>query len=80
MVSIFADKLRQAVTESNSLLCVGLDPDPEKMPIDDIFTFCKQIVDATAKNACAFKPNLAFFEASGLNGFSILKDVVDYIN
>ena len=80
MVSIFADKLRQAVTESNSLLCIGLDPDPEKMPIDDIFTFCKQIVDATAKDACAFKPNLAFFEASGLNGFSILKDVVDYIH
>ncbi len=80
MVSIFADKLRQAVTESDSLLCVGLDPDPEKMPIDDIFTFCKQIVDATAKDACAFKPNLAFFEASGLNGFSILKDVVDYIH
>ena len=37
-------------------------------------------MDATAKDACAFKPNLAFFEASGLNGFSILKDVVDYIH
>ncbi len=80
MVSIFASKLRQAVSESGSLLCVGLDPDPEKMPIDDIFTFCKQIVDTTANEVCAFKPNLAFFEASGLDGFKVLKDVVDYIH
>ena len=80
MVSIFTDKLRRAVAESDSLLCVGLDPDIKKMPVDDIFTFCSQIVDATASEACAFKPNLAFFEASGLNGFSVLKDVVDYIH
>lgn len=52
---------------SNSLLCVGLDPDPARFPTpldaapDAVFRFCKEIVDATADVVCAFKPQIAYF-------------------
>ncbi|WP_426195994.1 orotidine-5'-phosphate decarboxylase [Massilia sp. DWR3-1-1] len=67
----FIDKLSTAWTTSNSLLCVGLDPDPSKFPgamhgkPAAIFDFCKAIIDATADLACAFKPQIAYFAALG---------------
>jgi orotidine-5'-phosphate decarboxylase len=67
----FIDKLSTAWTTSNSLLCVGLDPDPSKFPgamhgkPAAIFEFCKAIIDATADLACAFKPQIAYFAALG---------------
>ncbi|MBK1680239.1 orotidine-5'-phosphate decarboxylase [Rhodocyclus tenuis] len=67
--STFIDRLNAAWTTRNSLLCVGLDPDPAKFPAhlsgrpDAIFEFCKAIVDATADLACAFKPQIAYFAA-----------------
>lgn len=54
-----------------SLLCVGFDPDPKRLPAclvgqkDAIFTFCKEIADATADLVCAFKPQFAYFAAQG---------------
>lgn len=51
------------------MLCVGLDPDIAKFPgqlrgkSDAIFAFCKAIIDATADNCCAFKPQIAYFAA-----------------
>jgi len=65
----FTDKLSAAWQRNDSLLCVGLDPDAEKLPpslrgrSDAIFQFCKAIVDATAELACAFKPQIAYFAA-----------------
>ncbi|MBK5913531.1 orotidine-5'-phosphate decarboxylase [Rhodocyclus purpureus] len=65
----FVDRLNAAWTASDSLLCVGLDPDPARFPAqlagrpDAIFEFCKQIVDATADLVCAFKPQIAYFAA-----------------
>ncbi|MEG2981790.1 MAG: orotidine 5'-phosphate decarboxylase, partial [Stenotrophomonas sp.] len=65
----FIDKLRNRWAASNSLLCVGLDPDPAKFPdafVDDedaLFAFCRDIVDATAEFASAFKPQIAYFAA-----------------
>ena len=59
----FRDKLDAACRANRSLLCVGLDPDPERMPVSDVFQFNKAIVDATADLVCAYKPNLAFYEA-----------------
>lgn len=65
----FLQKLSNAWTTNNSLLCVGLDPDMNKFPAelagqpDAIFTFCKTIVDATADLACSFKPQIAYFAA-----------------
>jgi orotidine-5'-phosphate decarboxylase len=67
----FIDKLQAAWASNNSLLCVGLDPDLERMPAqfrgqpDGIFQFCKAIIDATADVACAFKPQIAYFAALG---------------
>lgn len=61
----FRDKLEGAWASSNSLLCVGLDPDPALMPIDDVATFNIAIIEATSEFACAYKPNVAFYEALG---------------
>ena len=65
----FTQQLAAAWQKNNSLLCVGLDPDPAKFPAhlkgrdDAIFEFCKGIVDATADLACSFKPQIAYFAA-----------------
>lgn len=65
----FLQKLSNAWTANNSLLCVGLDPDVNKFPLelrgqpDAIYVFCKAIVDATADLACSFKPQIAYFAA-----------------
>ncbi len=66
----FINSLAGAWQKNNSLLCVGLDPDPSKFPThlqgkpDAIFEFCKAIVDATADLVCAFKPQIAYFAAN----------------
>ncbi len=63
----FVSALQAAWRRSDSLLCVGLDPDPARMPAalagrpDAVFEFCRAIVDATAGAACAFKPQIAYF-------------------
>jgi len=65
----FIKQLAAAWQKNNSLLCVGLDPDPAKFPAhlkgrdDKIFEFCAAIVDATADLACSFKPQIAYFAA-----------------
>ena len=74
------------ILKKRSFLCVGLDVDVEKMPAqvqegnDPIFTFCKAIIDATAPYCVAYKPNIAFFEAYGLEGWKALERVIDYLN
>lgn len=76
----FIEKLTSATRKNKSLLCVGLDPDPELMPAQaGIFEFNKAIIDATADLVCAYKPNLAFYETRGAEGFDALKRTVDYI-
>lgn len=65
----FHDKLRAAWSASDSALCVGLDPRPERLPERcraakmPLFEFCRAIVDATAPLVCAFKPQIACFAA-----------------
>jgi orotidine-5'-phosphate decarboxylase len=67
----FMQALRARWDEADSLVCVGLDPEPEKFPArfaddaDAVFHFCRAIVDATAEFACAFKPQIAHFAALG---------------
>ncbi len=64
---MFHEQLERSWRASNSLLCIGLDPDPARMPQpldgahDAVFQFCKAIVDATADLVCAFKPQIAYF-------------------
>jgi orotidine-5'-phosphate decarboxylase len=75
----FIDKLLSASRKNQSLLCIGLDPDPELMPGVDVLQFNKEIIEATRDLVCAYKPNLAFYEALGTAGLTILEKTVAYI-
>ncbi|WP_085314731.1 orotidine-5'-phosphate decarboxylase [Derxia lacustris] len=79
----FNSLLRSRWTNANTLLCVGLDPDPHRIPPqlprnDALFQFCRVIVDATADYACAFKPQFAHFAAQGAE--EVLEELIDYIH
>lgn len=75
----FAEKLDAACESRRSLLCVGLDPDPRRLPVADVAEFNRAIVDATADLVCAYKPNLAFYEAQGIEGLRALGETVGHI-
>ena len=75
----FLTRLEQACTASRSLVCVGLDVDPTRMPVADPFEFNQAIIDATADLVCAYKPNLAFYEALGVPGLKALERTVAHI-
>ena len=76
----FIDKLTRASQKNKSLLCVGLDTDPAKLPERvSVFEFNKAIIDATSDLVCAYKLNLAFYEVMGIEGINALKDTVEYI-
>lgn len=84
----FVDKIRQGWEVRQSLLCVGLDPDLKRLPEryservnrkdEGLLTFCHDIVDATADRVCAFKPQVAYFAARGLE--SQLADLIAYVH
>lgn len=75
----------KAIWAKQSFLCVGLDPDPAKIPyvfgegVQAMESFCHAIVQATLPYAIAFKPNLAFFEQYGSEGWAALERVIDGI-
>ena len=77
----FSSRLAAAVAETGAPLCVGLDPDPARLPSpfgatpQDAASFCIEIVAACQEAAAAFKPNLAFFEAWGAEGWRALERV-----
>jgi orotidine-5'-phosphate decarboxylase len=75
----FTEKLLNASQKNQSWLCIGLDPDPELMPAVDVLKFNKAIIEATSDLVCAYKPNLAFYEALGSEGLTILEKTVKYI-
>ena len=79
-------ELFENIQRKKSFLCVGLDTDVNKIPEllfdeseDPIFEFNKAIIDATADLCVAYKPNLAFYESLGLEGWEVLERTVDYI-
>ena len=80
------EALVQQIKLKKSFLCVGLDIDLDKIPqhlkkeADPIFTFAKDIIDATHKYAVAFKPNLAFFESYGVEGWVSFQKIMKYLN
>lgn len=84
-VSAAIRKLEARIDAVDSLLCVGLDPDVAKLPerfqgiTDPLFAFCREVIDATASYACAVKPNLAFFEAKGAQGWEELSKLCAYV-
>jgi orotidine-5'-phosphate decarboxylase len=80
----FLTRLAAAQARAGSVLCVGLDPDPARLPeplrdrtvLDGVRGFCTAITESTAPCAAVFKPNLAFFEALGPAGWDVLADVL----
>ena len=84
----FLDRLQAAQEAADSALCVGLDPDPERLPAHltsdtalphAIVQFNTAIIEATAPAACAFKLNFAFYEALGTVGWRVLQSTLDVI-
>ena len=79
----FTDMLKERWQNANSLLCVGLDPNPTRFPHElvgrdtAIYDFCTGIIDATADLVCAFKPQIAYFASCGAE--AELKAIIDYI-
>jgi orotidine-5'-phosphate decarboxylase len=76
----FIEKLRRKAAENRSWLCVGLDPDPERLPSPlrgrdlrtAIYEFLTRIIEATSDLVCAYKPNIAFYEALGTGFIELL--------
>lgn len=83
-MSTFNNKFYRRSRALESLLCVGLDPVPEKMPAGynkdtGVLEFLSDIIEATRESAVAYKPNLAFFEAMGPGGLKMFGDLVERI-
>ena len=79
MANGFLRKLNAAAELNGSLLCVGLDPDPSLMPIDDVSAFNRAIIDATKDLVCAYKPNFAFYDAMGEQGYRALRETIEHV-
>lgn len=85
MISAAKEKYNNRAKKINSLLCVGLDPDFEKLPEEfkkkdfPQFEFNKWIIGQTKEFAAAYKPNAAFYEARGNQGIAELKMTMDYL-
>ncbi|MDX1957976.1 MAG: orotidine-5'-phosphate decarboxylase [Leptospiraceae bacterium] len=81
----FHQKLQKNFQSKSTLLCVGLDPELEKLPSflekkpESIIIFCKEIIDSTAEFCIGFKPNIAFFERFGSIGLKQWELVIEHI-
>ncbi|MCE7071603.1 orotidine-5'-phosphate decarboxylase [Dyadobacter sp. CY327] len=79
------EALFEQISQKKSYLCIGLDTDIRKIPAhlrqaaDPVFEFNKQIIDATADFCVSYKPNIAFYEASGSKGWESLQKTIEYI-
>jgi orotidine-5'-phosphate decarboxylase len=73
----YFEKLRAASTARDSLLCIGLDPDPQALRggLDGAVDFCRALIQATSDIACCYKPNAAFWEQYGPRGWEGLATV-----
>jgi orotidine-5'-phosphate decarboxylase len=81
----FKPKLQEVITRNKSMVCVGLDIDPAKLPphlaknTEPLWEFNKNIIDATIDLVCAYKPNSAFYEAEGEKGLALLRRTIKHI-
>lgn len=83
MPSTFRHRLHETARKNDSWVCVGLDPDPTKLPpaggvSDELRTFLLDVIDRTKSSVCSYKPNAAFFDALGPGGHDVLADVVEH--
>lgn len=78
-------KLKSIQAKNNSMISLGLDLDTKKMPADYVgsikkmFDYVNRVIDATSDKVCAYKPNIAFYERFGADGWSLLKQIVNRI-
>ncbi len=83
--SEFHIKIDKCAGQNASRLCVGLDPDPARLPGNvaqtpaGVFEFLRRIVDATADLVCCYKPGSVFFQQFGSEGYSLLEKLIDHI-
>lgn len=85
----YTQKLKKAILQANSSLCVGLDPNLDRIPDSvkkthpeperRVVEFLKKVIDVTSDSCAAYKPNLAFFEALGSKGLSVFQEIIQYI-
>jgi orotidine-5'-phosphate decarboxylase len=73
------ERLDAVAVKRKSLVCVGLDPDLPRMPVPDVAAFNGAIVDSTADVCCAYKLQLAFYEALGIPGLQAMRRTVEHI-
>ncbi len=78
-------ELQQIQADNESIICLGLDLDPKRMPseysknVKGMFEFAVRIIEATKDIVCAYKPNIAFYESIGAEGLSLLKLIIERI-
>ena len=78
----FFDKLEERCRTANTLLCVGIDPQVSDLPqptAEALQQYCLEIIEQCAPYAAAFKPNSAFFEAFGSDGWAVLKEIIAHV-
>lgn len=81
----FLDKIKSAQSRTNSKLCIGLDTSLSNIPefllseANPVLAFNKAIIDATKDITCAYKPNIAYYEAYGVKGFEALEGTLNHI-
>ena len=72
----YAERLQKRIEKTGSRLCVGLDPRPGEGGAEVAKSFLKQVIEETAEWAAAFKPNMAYFEAMGIEGIRVLEELL----
>jgi orotidine-5'-phosphate decarboxylase len=70
----YRERLRRAAEEKRSVLCIGLDPDAERLRPEDVLAFNRRVIEATSDLVCAYKPNFAFYEQYGPDGWRLLAE------
>ncbi|NNE90395.1 MAG: orotidine-5'-phosphate decarboxylase [Verrucomicrobiales bacterium] len=77
----YRNKLTNRIQSCGTNLCVGIDPRPGNHPggVDEVRQFCVRLIDETAEFAAAFKPNIAYFEAMGVEGYKLLEELLGQI-
>lgn len=85
----YTDRLKEAMRNAGSCLCVGLDPDLDRIPDsikkesnnkpEQVVSFLKSVIENTKNHCAAYKPNLGFFEALGGEGLDVFQEVLSYI-
>ena len=75
----YAERLEQRIKKTGSRLCVGLDPRPGDGGVEFVGNFLRRVVEQTAPWAAAYKPNMAYFEAMGIEGIRLLEDLLAWM-